>query len=160
MTDLVVRSLAECEEVIERGMHTFVEVGRALAEIRTAKLYKDSHATFEDYCQDRWGMTSRHARNLVAAADVHYQIGTTVPIPNERVARELVPLADEPEELQKVWEEVTKQHGDRPTAQQVKEVRVKREASLGDSKVDQELCSKCGRPLPAHMRALNKRGSR
>lgn len=41
---------------------------------------------------------------------------------NERQARELAPLCDEPEVLQETWAEVVDLHGDKPTAAQVKEV--------------------------------------
>ena len=40
-------ALAECEAVIERGLATFVEVGRALLHIRDERLYRAAHRTFE-----------------------------------------------------------------------------------------------------------------
>jgi hypothetical protein len=39
----------ELENVIERGLSTFVEVGNALLEIRDSKLYRETHPTFEAY---------------------------------------------------------------------------------------------------------------
>ena len=51
--------LAECEAVIERGQQTFIEVGQALMEIRDSRLYRETHATFEAYCNERWGWTRR-----------------------------------------------------------------------------------------------------
>ena len=50
MAPLQVRRLAELELVIERGLKTFVEVGAALLGIRDGRLYRETHATFEDYC--------------------------------------------------------------------------------------------------------------
>ena len=48
--------LAELEAIVERGQKTFLEVGRALREIRDGRLYKKNYSTFEEYCQRRWGM--------------------------------------------------------------------------------------------------------
>jgi hypothetical protein len=60
--------LAELEAVVERGMQTFVEVGTALMEIRDFKLYRQTHATFEGYCKDRFGFSDSRGRQLIAAA--------------------------------------------------------------------------------------------
>jgi hypothetical protein len=50
---------AELEEVIELGLATFITVGNALLEIRDSRLYRDTHATLEDYCRERWGSRER-----------------------------------------------------------------------------------------------------
>ncbi len=42
------------EEIIEKGLKTFIEVGNALFEIKNNKLYRESFTTFEAYCKDRW----------------------------------------------------------------------------------------------------------
>lgn len=88
------RTLLDCELVIDRGLATFVEVGRALAEIRDRRLYRLTHGTFEDYCQQRWGFNDSRARQLIAAADVAREIETvtTVTITSERQARALGPV--------------------------------------------------------------------
>lgn len=65
---------AECEEVIERGMETFLEVGGALLAIREGRLYRERFGTFEEYCQKRWEMTARRARQLCAATEVVHRI--------------------------------------------------------------------------------------
>jgi hypothetical protein len=58
MTEVGTQRLAELERVIERGLQSFVEVGKALADIRDGKLYRcQGDATFEDYCQQRWGFS-------------------------------------------------------------------------------------------------------
>jgi hypothetical protein len=87
--------LAELEQVVDAGMQTFVDVGLALLEIRDGRLYRQTHGTFESYCTARWGFTDRRGRQLIAAAE----IGTMVPVANERQARELVPLLDRPDEV-------------------------------------------------------------
>jgi hypothetical protein len=63
-------TLAELEVVIESGKQTYVEVGNALREIRDRKLYKETHQTFEAYCQERWGFTRSTAYRNIRAADV------------------------------------------------------------------------------------------
>ena len=67
--DQVVSTLAECEKVVERGLATFVVVGEALARIRDGRLYRESHKTFEAYCDERWGMSRPRAYQFIAAAD-------------------------------------------------------------------------------------------
>jgi hypothetical protein len=62
--------LAECEAVIEAGLQEFVKVGNALLYIRDHKLYRQKHATFEDYCKARWKFSDRRGRQLIKAAEV------------------------------------------------------------------------------------------
>ena len=48
------RPLQELEQIVERGLANFVEVGRALAEISERKLYRaEGFDTFEKYCAER-----------------------------------------------------------------------------------------------------------
>jgi hypothetical protein len=64
--------------VIERGMQTFVEVGRALNQIREGKLYREQgHGTFEEYCQIRWGMKRSQAYNYISACDLVENVHST-----------------------------------------------------------------------------------
>ena len=64
ITTLEIAELQRCEETIQRGLHTFVEVGNALLTIRDKRLYQEQWATFEDYCRERWGMVRRQADRL------------------------------------------------------------------------------------------------
>lgn len=96
--ELVVRirddeRLAELEKVIAKGRKTFVEVGRALAEIRDTRLYRREYSGFEEYCQKKWGWTRQRAYQLMDAAEV--QMSTAVDISSERAARELGKAAPE-----------------------------------------------------------------
>ncbi|WP_214107692.1 DUF4326 domain-containing protein [Acrocarpospora catenulata] len=63
-------ALAEAESAIERGLTTFVDVGHALSRIRSERLYRGTHARFEDYCRDRWGFTKNHVNRQIDAARV------------------------------------------------------------------------------------------
>jgi hypothetical protein len=90
------REFAACEEIIHRGLTSFAEVGRALLEIRNRRLYKESHATFEAYCRNRWQLGRSHAhRKISAAVVVNYlsPIGDNLPLPtSEAQVRPLVGL--------------------------------------------------------------------
>lgn len=95
------------ERIIERGLQTFVEVGQALIEIRDRRLYKLSHQTFEDYCQERWGLARRTAYQYIEASEVVANIEQNVRncahLPaNEAQARPLVSLP--PEQQVEVWQ--------------------------------------------------------
>ena len=48
--------LALEESTIDRGLKTFVAVGNALAAIRDKRLYRQTHGTFEAYCEQRWNL--------------------------------------------------------------------------------------------------------
>lgn len=90
------------EEVIARGLNTFVEVGTALLRIRDGRLYRRGFDTFETYCRDRWGMSRQRANQLVDAAQVAGNLTTTVVTPVcESQARPLVAL--EPEQQREAW---------------------------------------------------------
>lgn len=91
LTAIERNKLEIAERVIAESMKSFIEVGDALATIKNNKLYRESHTTFEDYCQEKWGWTSGRARQLVTAANVakEMKVDTAVSIPNERAAREL-----------------------------------------------------------------------
>lgn len=115
--------LRELEATIKAGVRTFVDVGLALLEIRDSRLYRASHATFDAYCRERWGMSKTHANRQIDAAGVAGLLAPMGVIPaTERQARELVPLAhaDEQEAVE-VWQELRWEHGDRVTAGLVRE---------------------------------------
>ena len=102
------RRLENCEEIIEKGLHTFYDVGSALSEICESRLYRVNHATFEDYCQQRWGMSKRRGYELIAAAAVVDNVrnsAQTIPA-NEAQANELAGL--EPEAQTEVWQRAVK----------------------------------------------------
>jgi hypothetical protein len=117
--------LGDLEEVIERGLTTFVEVGNAIREIRDSKLYKEAHDTFEAYCLERWGWSRAKGYQMIEAATTVQAMSTVVdtPIPNERVARELTPLKGDPETMNRVWVAVVeeaRQTGQDVTAEKVR----------------------------------------
>ena len=96
--------LANCEEVIDKGLRTFVEVGTALLTIRDRRLYRAQHGTFEDYCQGRWGMSRPRAYQMIDAATVVGNLSTIVDkFPTtESQARPLTQLPPEAQPV--VWQ--------------------------------------------------------
>ena len=60
-------SLERCEQVIERGLATFVEVGAALHQIQSQGLYRKKHDSFEAYLSSRWNFKRAHAYRLISA---------------------------------------------------------------------------------------------
>ena len=84
--------LASCERAINSLQRALAVAGKALATINQARLYRETHATFADYVEDRWGMTRSHAYRLIDAwpiAAAVSPIGDT----NETQVRELLPAA-------------------------------------------------------------------
>jgi phage N-6-adenine-methyltransferase len=103
LTESDAGELRELEVRIERGFGAFVDVGDALIKIRDARLYRDTHPTFEDYCRERWGMSRFYAHRLIAGAEA---TGNLLPIGNtprtESQVRPLVGL--EPEQQREAWQ--------------------------------------------------------
>lgn len=114
-------ALVDCEERIERGMKTFIEVGQALAAIRENRLYRAEHETFEAYCRDRWKFNDRRAAQLISAAElVSTIVETGLPAPeNEGQARALSKVP-EPERAD-VWRDTVERTNGKPTAAAVAE---------------------------------------
>jgi len=114
------------ENIIEKGLETFFEVGKVLTEIRDKKLYRKDYSTFEDYCIKRWGFQRRKAYRLIEAAAVLKNVshGTQIIFlpQNERQARELARLPIEKQ--QKVWFDLISENSSPPTSKMV-EMKVK-----------------------------------
>lgn len=113
--------LKECETTIERGLFSFIEMGKALREIRDKKLYEDNYDSFVEYCKGKWNLRSTYSYNLIEAAGVVDNLSAMVEKNNlpssERIARELKGL--EPDEQREVWTEVI-DSGQPVTAKNVK----------------------------------------
>jgi len=106
------KDLDHYEQVVERGMRSFIEAGQALLAIRDGKLYGDGHDSFDAYVESRFGFTKRRANQLISASQVVENLGTTVPeisLPVcERQVRALGSVAKTPKEQAKVWKEAVK----------------------------------------------------
>jgi hypothetical protein len=60
--------LANCEAAIDTLRTAFWVAGQALRTVRAAKLYRETHATLEEYVADRWDMSRAQAYRLMEAA--------------------------------------------------------------------------------------------
>lgn len=81
--------LAELERLIEEGKKTFLDVGMALLSIREEKLYRP--LTFEKYCEERWGFTSRRAVQLMTAVETRTRVPISLPTEGHYRALNRVP---------------------------------------------------------------------
>jgi hypothetical protein len=111
--------LLNLEQVVEQGLDAFVAVGQALLEIRDARLYRETHGSFEAYLDERWGVSRSRGYQLIDAARVTKALSTDVdlePPANEAQARSLVPLAGDEQAMVEVWRDLRVEHGGRVTA--------------------------------------------
>ena len=92
-------------------------MGEALAAIRDARLYRQTHDTFEAYCKERWGFTRMRASQLISAAETSASVNHG--LQSERQARELAKV--EPQRRQEVIERATEATGGNLTARAIAE---------------------------------------
>ena len=71
-------SLEACEEVIRKGLGTFLDVGRALAEIRDRRLYRETHKSFKKYCKDVWDLGKSTAHQKINCYQAVSLLGSKV----------------------------------------------------------------------------------
>lgn len=69
LNDTELAHLRKCEDIIKSGLNTFLEVGRALAEIRDNRLYRAGYKTFERYCKDVWDLSKTHVNRQISAQE-------------------------------------------------------------------------------------------
>ena len=101
------QTLRDCERTIRKGLQAFFTVGHALLQIQHGRLYRQTHPTFQAYCQGRFGLSHSHAYRHIEGAKVlqHLSPIGDKPMPaNEAQTRPLVPLA--PEGRLEVWRRV------------------------------------------------------
>lgn len=108
------------EAAIEHGAQ---QVGTALATIRDQRLYRGTHVTFASYCQQRWGISNRHANRQIMAAEIAGKLGPIGPTLTESQARELAPLRDQPQQMRETWQRANDATGGQPTAAAIREAR-------------------------------------
>lgn len=98
------------EKIIRNGLQTFYDVGKALMEIREARLYREKFPTFELYCRDRWGMTKTHANRHILAYQAADRLAPIGAMPaKESQVRPLTKL--DPEKQLVAWETAMREAG-------------------------------------------------
>ena len=111
-TDLTVMKLSELEEIVDRGLASFIEVGNALIEIRDGRMYGSEYETFEAYCDRRFGFTRQRAYQLIEATKTVANLSTVVdtsllPV-SERQVRELQNATSDPKAQAKILKKAAK----------------------------------------------------
>lgn len=97
------------ERKVERA---FYEAGNALKELRDKRLYRNTHYSFEEYCQDRFGHSRQKSNFLIAGAMVYERLTTTRCQILPSAEYQVRPLNSLPEEQQKeAWEEAVSEAG-------------------------------------------------
>lgn len=120
------RIMAACEAALTTLQAAFWGAGKALQVIRDGRLYRATHATFEEYLGERWEMSRAQAYRLIEAWPLAEQIGLS-PMGDiqltERHVRALLPVAREHglEAAAAVYRAVA-ETGERVTARRLSEV--------------------------------------
>jgi hypothetical protein len=112
------RDLALAEAAIDSLRVAFWAAGKALQLIRDARLYRGTHATFEEYVTDRWDMQTSHAYRLIQAWPLAERLSPMGDKLSERQVRELLPVATRhgQDAAVTVYQTVTETDGIRVTA--------------------------------------------
>lgn len=164
LTETEADRLSDLEVVVERARErasaAFIEAGNALTEIRDARLYRQTHGTFEDYLAARWNMSRANGYRLIEAAVVVEAIAAVSPrgdmptITTERQARAIAPVVREqgPEAAAELLAEAVASSGGKRTTSAITRA-VKRSPAMNSRKRDPE-----PNPAPAQ-KAKRRRGS-
>lgn len=117
----------------------FVEAGKALAELRNRKLYRSTHHSFEEYCQDRFGYTRYSAYLKIAASEVFDNLLTFSQQNSATESDQILPTKEtqvrpltklEPEEQIEVWQQAVARAGGRVPTERLVKVEVLRHLGI------------------------------
>ena len=139
-------NLALCERRVALGLESFRDAGLALQQIRDGMLYRATHATFEDYCRERWHWSRQRAHQIIECAEIASELSAECQplVDNERQARALAAVPAESREA--VLKEAAA--SGKVTAKAIKEAAAKRQEPNEDPPRVQ-----CGVPEDAKARA-------
>ena len=107
--------LTKCLLEIQEGMVSYVKVGTALDRIKRGKLYRKTHKTFEDFCNETFNLGRRRAYQLIEASEVVTRLIEASDIPpeqlpiNEAHARAMAEVPTE--KIREVWDDVVEEAG-------------------------------------------------
>jgi hypothetical protein len=71
--------LRRLESIIAGGLEGFLQVGAALAEIRSRRLYRGTHARWEDYCLDKWRLSFSRCNQIIQTTAIYGNLLAAVP---------------------------------------------------------------------------------
>jgi hypothetical protein len=60
--------LGQLIRTIERGLSQFLAVGAALLELRSSRLYRETHDTFESFCRETFGLARSATDQVIRSA--------------------------------------------------------------------------------------------
>jgi hypothetical protein len=66
--------LESLEREVASGLSEFLRVGRALSTIRSRRLFRESHATFDQYVTERWGLGIGATGSLLTSFHIAEQL--------------------------------------------------------------------------------------
>lgn len=125
--------LATCERAMVGLQKAFMVAGKALATINQARLYRETHATFANYVEDRWGIQRAYAYRLIQAWPVAIALSPQGDIPEKHVRALMPAVKHHGIPVAKVVYEELGQGGERVTTARVQAaVRVLPRRSLSD----------------------------
>jgi len=114
--------LHELEHTVESNLATFLETGKALAEIRDSGLYREHYGSFERYLLERWGISRSRARDLMNSVDVSETLLAgpagpegDAPLPPDLSEKALQPLAKLSTELRCATWSLASRISEKPT---------------------------------------------
>jgi hypothetical protein len=123
LTDAELEERHSLEQQVEQA---FYLAGFALKRLRDGRLYRSTHATFTDYCLDRFAYSRRQMDYLIAAAEVYEHLQTRTICSQILPTREnqVRPLTNlEPELQVEIWQQAVSEAGNKvPPARVVKSV--------------------------------------
>jgi hypothetical protein len=95
--------LGQLVRTIERGLSTFLEVAKALQEIRSSRLYRGTHMDFQSWCRETLGLARSSVDGLIRSGEVaQFLIDSGANLPPNTAEATIRPLASLPRELQPV----------------------------------------------------------
>lgn len=118
-------------EIIKAGLATFLEAGRALAEVRDRRLYRVEFETWDDYLDKKHALKRQYASRLIKAKEVVSEleaellpIGNIAVLPsNESQVRPLFRLKS-PEERSRAWVKAVEAAGEKPPTAEIVSLEV------------------------------------
>lgn len=66
--------LQELEATIEKSAEAVWDMAQALKEIKEDELWRQTHDSWKDYCEDRWGISRGWAHATIQAVEVRRQL--------------------------------------------------------------------------------------
>lgn len=121
--------LARHEAVITQGLQSVVQIAESLRAIRDSQLFKSAgYDDFDSYVSARWQRSVRWAQLTIQSAEVANEIQQHLPEdvkPPARIADTQALKDLPPAEAADIWTEVVEEHGDTPTAKQVRQAVTK-----------------------------------